>query len=35
MGISATELGEVQTQVGSDQEPDDKKLAGRSPTQIA
>ena len=35
MGISATELGEVQTQVGSDQEPDGKKLAGRSPTQIA
>ena len=35
MGISATELGEVQTQVGGDQEPDDKKLAGRSPTQIA
>jgi ABC-type dipeptide/oligopeptide/nickel transport system permease subunit len=35
MGISATELGEVQTQVGSDQEPGGKKLAGRSPTQIA
>jgi len=35
MGISATELGEVQTQVGGDQEPEGKKLAGRSPTQIA
>jgi ABC-type dipeptide/oligopeptide/nickel transport system permease subunit len=35
MGISATELGEVQTQVSGDQEPDGKKLAGRSPTQIA
>ena len=35
MGISATELGEVQTQVGGDQEPEGKKLAGRLPTQIA
>ena len=35
MGISATELGEVQTQVGGEQEPEGKKLAGRSPTQIA
>ena len=35
MGISATELAEVQTQVGGDQEPEGKKLAGRSPTQIA
>jgi ABC-type dipeptide/oligopeptide/nickel transport system permease subunit len=35
MGISATELGEVQTQVSGDQEPEGKKLAGRSPTQIA
>jgi peptide/nickel transport system permease protein len=35
MGVSATELGEVQTQVGGDQEPEGKKLAGRSPTQIA
>ena len=32
MGISATELAEAP--VGSD-EPQDKKLAGRSPTQIA
>jgi peptide/nickel transport system permease protein len=35
MGISATELGEVEVQTSSDQEPDGKKLAGRSPTQIA
>jgi peptide/nickel transport system permease protein len=35
MGISATELGEVEVQTGSGQEPESKKLAGRSPTQIA
>lgn len=35
MGISATELGEVEVQTGSEQEPEGKKLAGRSPTQIA
>jgi ABC-type dipeptide/oligopeptide/nickel transport system permease subunit len=35
MGISATELGEVEVQTGTEHEPDDKKLAGRSPTQIA
>jgi ABC-type dipeptide/oligopeptide/nickel transport system permease subunit len=35
MGISATELGEVEVQTSSGQEPTDKKLAGRSPTQIA
>jgi hypothetical protein len=35
MGISATELGEVEVQTGTDHEPEGKKLAGRSPTQIA
>jgi ABC-type dipeptide/oligopeptide/nickel transport system permease subunit len=35
MGISATELGEVEVQANAGQEPGDKKLAGRSPTQIA
>jgi peptide/nickel transport system permease protein len=35
MGISATELGEVEVQTAPDHEPTDKKLAGRSPTQIA
>jgi peptide/nickel transport system permease protein len=35
MGISATELGEVEVQTSSEQEPEGKKLAGRSPTQIA
>jgi ABC-type dipeptide/oligopeptide/nickel transport system permease subunit len=35
MGISATELGEVEVQTSSHQEPEGKKLAGRSPTQIA
>jgi peptide/nickel transport system permease protein len=35
MGISATELGEVEVQTSPGQEPTDKKLAGRSPTQIA
>src|SRR5262249_21760463 len=33
MGISATELAEAP--VGSEEAPQDKKLAGRSPTQIA
>jgi peptide/nickel transport system permease protein len=35
MGISATELGEVEVQQGQSPEPEGKKLAGRSPTQIA
>jgi peptide/nickel transport system permease protein len=35
MGISATELGEVEVQQGGEQVPEGKKLAGRSPTQIA
>ena len=35
MGISATELGEVEVQSGPEHEPSDKELAGRSPTQIA
>ncbi|HET8664024.1 MAG TPA: ABC transporter permease [Nocardioides sp.] len=35
MGISATELGEVEVQQGTELEPEGKKLAGRSPTQIA
>jgi ABC-type dipeptide/oligopeptide/nickel transport system permease subunit len=35
MGISATELGEVEVQTSSAREPEGKKLAGRSPTQIA
>jgi ABC-type dipeptide/oligopeptide/nickel transport system permease subunit len=36
MGISATELGEVEVQTSSDHEPEGgAKLAGRSPTQIA
>ncbi len=35
MGISATELGEVEVQQGGEQAPEGKKLAGRSPTQIA
>jgi peptide/nickel transport system permease protein len=35
MGISATELGEVEVQQGADLEPEGRKLAGRSPTQIA
>jgi ABC-type dipeptide/oligopeptide/nickel transport system permease subunit len=35
MGISATELGEVEVQTSAEQEPEGKKLAGRSPTQIA
>jgi len=35
MGISATELGEVEVQTSASLEPDGKKLAGRSPTQIA
>src|SRR5437762_6983860 len=33
MGISATELAEVA--IGSEEAPEGKKLAGRSPTQIA
>jgi peptide/nickel transport system permease protein len=35
MGISATELGEVEVQTHASLEPEGKKLAGRSPTQIA
>jgi peptide/nickel transport system permease protein len=35
MGISATELGEVEVQQSGEQVPEGKKLAGRSPTQIA
>src|SRR5262245_10095614 len=35
MGISATELGEVEVQTGVEPEAEGKKLAGRSPTQIA
>jgi ABC-type dipeptide/oligopeptide/nickel transport system permease subunit len=35
MGISATELGEVEVQSSAAPEPEGKKLAGRSPTQIA
>ena len=35
MGISATELGEVEVQTGGEPAPVGKKLAGRSPTQIA
>jgi peptide/nickel transport system permease protein len=35
MGISATELGEVDVQTGGQPEGEVKKLAGRSPTQIA
>jgi ABC-type dipeptide/oligopeptide/nickel transport system permease subunit len=35
MGISATELGEVEVQTSAGQGPEGAKLAGRSPTQIA
>jgi ABC-type dipeptide/oligopeptide/nickel transport system permease subunit len=35
MGISATELGEVELETSAAPDPEGKKLAGRSPTQIA